>query len=98
MNKKIKKHLENYCRKQKYNTTELEALLEGKEIFSKTTKSHRWYDAIFRVVEVDGMLIGYDWFYMTGDNSPSDMDLEFDVKSVCEVVKRQKVIDYYEEK
>jgi hypothetical protein len=99
MNQKIREHLTNYCIKNGWETTDkdlLEVLTESREVFSEITGSHRWYDDKFVVVEVDGMLIGYDDFYTTGDNDASDMGLEYDIDSVCEVEKKQKMVDYYE--
>jgi len=99
MNEKVKAHLIAYCESKGWGTdddTLMEVLSEAKELYRKTTGSHRWYDDLFKVVEVNGMAIGFDDFYMTGDNSRSDMDLNYDLSSVCEVEKKQKTIDYYE--
>lgn len=99
MNEKIKKHLIAYCQSKGWGTTDKdveEVLLEAKEIYRETIGSHRWYDDLFKVVEVAGMLIGFDWYYATGDNSFKDMDLTLDTSSVCEVEKKQRTVDYYE--
>ncbi len=101
MDKRIKEHLINYCKKQSIppNEENFRELLLEEVIFSQNKGTLRWcYVDIFNVVEIDGMLIGYDYFYIAGDDSPADMDLEFDMESICEVVKKQKVIDYYEKK
>lgn len=99
MNEKIKSHLLAYCESNNWDADEeniIECLKEAKTIYSEIGPSHRWYDEKFCVVEINGMLIGYDWFHVTGDTSISDMGLEFDINSVCEVEKKQKTIYYYE--
>lgn len=85
--------------KHEYGTTDddiKELLTEATTIYKELGSSHRWYDEEFRVVNIDGMLIGYDWFHVTGDNSVSDMGLEFDINSICQVEKKQRTIDYYQ--
>lgn len=100
MNEKIKAHLTAYAKSKGWGTdddTLMEILSEASDVFSEIVGSHRWYEDKFRVVNVDGMLIGFNDFHMTGDSSRSDMGLEFDLTSVCEVEKKQKTVDYYEE-
>lgn len=99
MNQKIKNHLIAFNQKEGYGITDkdlLETITETKPIFTQIIGKHRWYEDEFRVVEIDGMLIGYDGFHTTGDTSWRDMDLEYDIDSVCEVEKKQKTIDYYD--
>lgn len=52
---------------------------------------------MFRVVEIDEMLIGYNDAKTTGDSSPSDCGWEFDPESCCEVEKvtETKIITSY---
>lgn len=52
---------------------------------------------VFNVVEIDGMLIGFDDAETTGDNSPSDVGFEFDPESIVEVekiVEIKKVVSF----
>jgi hypothetical protein len=96
---KIKNHVAAYNQREGYGTSDTE-LFEtireaGKQIYSETKSTHRWYDKVFVVVELDGVLIGYDSFHTTGDDSWSDMGLEHDINTICEVEKKQKTIDYY---
>ncbi len=92
-------HLKAHCAKHGWGETDediKEVLTDARPIFREITGSHRWYDDEFRVVEIDGMLIGYYGYHITGDNSAKDMDLDYDLKKVTEVVKKQKTVDYYE--
>jgi uncharacterized protein YuzE len=92
MNEKIKAHVIAYAEKQGYGTdndTLYEIIREGKQVYSEIGSSHRWYDEMFIVTEVDGMLIGFDWFHVTGDTSISDMGLDFEPDSICEVEAKE---------
>lgn len=99
MNQKIKDHLSQYLIKNKWEVNEdnmIESLMEAKNVFTEIGAAHRWYDEKFVVVNIDGMLIGYDYYHVTGDTSISDMGLDFDINSVCEVEEKQKTITIYE--
>ena len=102
MNEKIKAHLIEYNKKNNWSfetDKDLEETLrESRVVYREITGSHRWYEDEFIVVDVDGMLIGYNWYHTTGDLTPREMDLDFDFSSVCEVEKKQKTVDYYERK
>lgn len=102
MNEVIRKHVTNYNQSKGWETTD-ESLFEtirecGKEVWSEIGPAHRWYDEKFVVVDLDGILIGYQSFHTTGDASISDMGLEHDIKTVCEVEKKQKTVYYYVKK
>lgn len=105
MNEIIKNAISIYCEQYKITIPEdekdyadlvEEILTDARPIYSEIGSSHRWYDDKFVVVDIAGILIGYDWFHITGDNSASDMGLEFDIESVCQVEKREKTVSYYE--
>lgn len=100
MNAKIKDHLTAYANANGYDTTDdglMNILLDTYDyVFEEITGSHRWYEDKFVVVEIDGMLIGFDTFHTTGDNNWRDMDLEHDINSVCEVVKKEVTTTVYE--
>ncbi len=104
MNEIIKNAISIYCERLKitipedekeYASLVEEILRDARPLYSEIGASHRWYDEKFVVVDISGTLIGYDWFHITGDNSASDMGLEFDIKSVCRVEKREKTVSYY---
>lgn len=99
MTDKIKNHLVEYAIYngwQTDNDTLFEIIREGTEVYTEKICTHRWYDDIFIVTEVNGMHIGYNGFYMTGDNNASDMGLEYDLKSICEVKEVEKTIKVFE--
>lgn len=45
--------------------------------------SSRWWDDIFRVVEVGDRLIGYWDAETTGDDTPGEKGWEFDENTIC---------------
>ena len=97
----IKKHIEEYAISKKWGTDErtlIEIITEGKQVHSEITDSHRHWDDVFKVVEINGMLIGFDSAHTTGDMSPGEAGWEFDKSSICEVVKKEKVIITFEPK
>lgn len=99
MTEKIKQHLVEYAASKNWQTdddTLFEIVRESKEVYSEKISSHRWYDDTFIVVEVNGMYIGYHDFYMTGDNNASDMGLDYDINSICEVRPVEKRVIVYE--
>ena len=98
MNENIRKHIEEYAISKKLATDEktlIEIIKEGKEVFSEIKDSHRWWDDVFKVVDINGMLIGFDSAHTTGDLSPRESGWEFDPNSICEVEKKEiKTIIY----
>jgi len=62
-----------------------EYLTDGSVIYHETDGSHRWYDDTINVVKIGEKLFQFNGFHITGDNSASDMGLEFDWDTVCEV-------------
>ncbi len=85
----IKKILEGVCLREGWPATDKDfavVLQESEEVYSEIGSAHRWYDEKTVVVKVDGWLIQFDDYHLTGDNSKSDMGLEFDLSSVkfCE--------------
>ncbi len=99
MNDKIRKQLQKYAKKNNWDCKTdkdlVEILLEEKVVYYEIGPSHRWYDEKFIVVNIDGMLIGYDYYHITGDTSISDMGLEINLNSICEVEEKEKTIKYY---
>jgi hypothetical protein len=98
MKENIKKHLENYAISKKWSTDEktlIEIITEGKEVHSEMIDEHRHWDDVFKVVEVNGMLIGYESAHTTGDISPREAGWEFDPSTICEVERKEiKTIVY----
>jgi len=73
----------------------IEALTEGEEVSCEIGSAHRWYDEETKVVRVNGRLIQYDWFHVTGDNSISDMGLQFDLNQVVFCEEYQETVTKY---
>lgn len=108
MNQKIKNYILNYYLKEYQDNIPFtdeqikdldslirDVLMEEPILYKELGSQHRWYINEFRVVSIDGMLIGYHWYHVTGDNSPSDMGLKLDLNKVCEVEEKEKTIKYY---
>lgn len=94
MNDKIRNHVACVCGASDEEDV-VECIREARVVYSKIGCSHRWYDEEFVVVDIGGMLIGYQWYHTTGDMSASEMDLDFDVGSITEVEARQVVTTEY---
>lgn len=94
MNKKIYEHLNKYCKKDGYEFEEsdiLEILQEcGPQLHEEIVDEKRWWDEIFKVTEIDGMLIGYYDARTTGDLTPHESGWEFDPESCCEVERHEE--------
>jgi hypothetical protein len=98
MNDKIRNHLIAFNESHGLPTdddTLLETLLEEDTVHEQIVGQRRWWNDIFHVVNVGGMLIGYDWAHSTGDSSASELGWEFDWDSVVEVEAFEKVVVGY---
>jgi hypothetical protein len=91
MDEKIKKHVGEYRKRRGEDDSEdsiIGLIRYSEEIHSKVVDTRRWWwNDVFKVVEIDGMLIGFDDAETTGDRSPSDVGFEFDPESIVEVEK-----------
>lgn len=97
----IKKYLTEYLIEEGYDANTLtdndlkDALLEELSIYTEDVSSHRWYDAIERVVKIKDKYFKYEWYHITGDNRPADLGLEFKWNSVSEVEPYQVTVTKY---
>lgn len=101
MNATIREHVIKYLVKIGEETTDddiIEVITDSKEVWIGDADSHRWWDCCFKVVEVDGMLIGFDWATTTGDDSARDKGWEFDPETICEVEEKQITKTIYSRK
>jgi hypothetical protein len=99
MNDKVREHVKAHAAALGYGTTDdvlIEIITEAKTIHSEVVDSRRWWDELFCVVEVNGMLIGYDGAKTTGDMSARECGWEFAQSSICEVKATSKTITVYE--
>ena len=95
----LKETVREYCRSRGWQDDDLnvkEVLLYGDTVYTRIDGPHRWWNDVFRVVDVSGTLIGCWGAETTGDNSPYDVGWEFDWKSLCEVERREVVTVIYE--
>lgn len=96
MKEEIKKHLIEYNKKHGYPTDDsaiIEALREcGKKLYEVKLRSRRWWNDIFIVKEIDGMLIGYEDSEITGDEG---LGFEFDERTICNVKPIEQTITGY---
>ena len=77
----------------------METLLDGSEhVETIHLDAHRWYIAAVTIVKLNGRYIKFDDYVITGDNSVSDMGLEYDLDSAKFVEKTERQITeiYYE--
>lgn len=101
MSKEIVEYLREYCRKEGYSDGDREVqevLLESDHIYRKELSKHRWYNVFLYVVNINGRLIGFEWFECTGDNGPDDMGLEFDFDEVKEYEAFEETVTSYRPK
>lgn len=99
MNEKIKEHLVAFSEKNGWGTSEediIETLSQCMTIYEEKLSESRWWNNIFRVVEIDGMLIGYQWAQANRDESIQDLGWDFDPRTICEVKPVQKTVTVYE--
>lgn len=93
MNEKIRKHLINYCKSKGWPYSDdadlIEAMKEGKEVWSGNEDEHRHWIEYDVVVEIDGMFIQYGSAKGAGDQGVSDAGWEFDETTICEVLPKE---------
>lgn len=102
MNEIIKAHVIKHNLEKGWDTSE-ESIIEtirdgGKHVWSGNDKPRRWWTDCFTVVDVGGMLIGFDDAKTTGDDSPTDKGWDFNPESICEVTAKEVVKTVYERK
>lgn len=62
-----------------------DVLLDADEVYKSKGDRHRWWTQYFVVVDIYGMMIGFDWATSDGDDTAEDKGWEFDPESICEV-------------
>lgn len=97
MNQKIKDHIIKFLTKEypedppTKDEDVIDWIIDLDPIHEEDCGSCRWWMNTFRVVEIDGMLIGFDYASTTGDDSLRDKGWEFDPDSICEVERKEEV-------
>ena len=96
MKQEIKEFLTEYCKEKGWGTddrTLIEVITEGNEVYRELTDSHRHWDDVWKVVEVEDRYFGFLDAHVTGDMSKSEIGWEFDSSTITEVFKRTKVVE-----
>ena len=73
---------------------DIERALSDRDPIWEGERSHRrhWAD-VFRVVEIEGVTIGYMGAETTGDDSPRDKGWELELDTICEARRVIKMIE-----
>lgn len=95
----LKQIVKDYCVSKGWhdNDSALEEFLTyATPIYQEPLSHHRWWNLVFKVAEVNGVLIGFTDAETTGDNSPNDAGWSLDWNSLCEVRPKEVVTTIYE--
>jgi len=101
MDETIRKHIANYNKANDWGDSDgdiIETIKESEVIWRGGEEKHRWWNEYFYVTKIDKMLIGYCNAEANRDESVADLGYEFNPDSICQVEKKQKVVDYYAKK
>lgn len=101
MKEHIKNHLIAHNQKHGYPVTDealIETLRDPKAVWKGGEEQHRWWACYTKVVEIDGMLIGFQDARSSGDMSAQERGWEFDPKSVFEAEAKEVTTTVYVEK
>jgi len=76
----------------------LEIITEGETVWEGEMDTHRWYILQEVVVAVGDLFVWFQKYIITGDNSMSDMGLEYDLDDFALVERKERVVTevYYE--
>ena len=99
--KTVRQVLSEYCESKGYGTEDdslVEALTEGKRVYSGVTDEHRWYIAQEVVNQVGDSFISFTDYIITGDNNMYDMGLSYDLENAEVVSKKTREVTeiYYD--
>ena len=96
MNQKIKDHVTKHLLSEGYvvkNEDEIiETIRDSDIIHKEDCGNSRWWKNTWCVVNIDGMLIGFEDAETTGDDSAQDKGWEFDPESIHEVKAETKEV------
>lgn len=100
MDERIKNHISKYSEVQGWGKVEtdgdiLEILRGENNLHREEVDRRRWWNVYQYTVEIDGMLIGYDYAEANRDESVYDLGYEFDPSTVCEMEKKEKTVIIY---
>ena len=91
--------LTEYCQKNGWDVDDdslVEALQNGKVVHTGETDSHRWYDRIETVVEIDGTYIQFWNVHTTGDGDVGyGLEDELALVTIVKPKTREVIETYY---
>jgi len=99
MNEEIKQHITKFNQSKGWGTTEqdlINTITDSKAIWEGDEDEHRWWTNFLKVIDINGMYIGFWWAKTTGDDSPEDKGWEFDPSTICRVVAKEVKTIVYE--
>jgi len=100
----VKKFLSDVCKSDGYEANDrnlYDTLMDANIVHEEIIDGHRWWDDIFRVVEIRGRFVGFAACHTTGDRGADEVGWEFDRSSVdfykpIEVTVIHYVPEYYD--
>lgn len=95
----LKQIVKDYCVSKGWGDSDAmleEALTCADTVFEQQSGSHRWWNDVFKVVEIDGTLIGFTDADCTGDQSARERGWSIDWDTLCEVVRKEVMTTVYE--
>lgn len=98
MNEIVKQHLAAFAAKNNWGTdddTLIEIITEGNHVYEEKISESRWWNNVYRVAEIDGMFIGYEYAQANRDESVRELGWDFDPTTICQVWPTQKVVTVY---
>lgn len=90
MDEELKAFLEERAKGDLYGL-----LTSKREVYSEPAGRHRWWNDVYKVVEIDGRFIGFLDGETTGDNGLFDVGWEFYEPSVAEAFPYQEIVTKY---
>ena len=81
----IKNHVRKYNETKGWSADDdsvIETIMESDALWEGNRESHRHWNDIDKVVEIDGLLIMFTDCETTGDLGPSDLGWEFDPSTI----------------
>lgn len=100
MNQKVFNHVKKFCESKWYGSDEktvIETIRFANPVYKDSGDRHRWYILYRKVVNIDGMFIGFMDAECTGDDGTED-SCPFKKDSIREYVAKEKIITVYEPK
>jgi hypothetical protein len=95
----LKQIVKDYCISKGWGDSEAtleEALTCDEPIYREPAGGHRWWNDVFKVVNINGTLIGFIDAETTGDQSAREMGWSIDWNKLCEVEAKEVTMTVYE--